>query len=403
MLPLRRFWSHRRHASVRVLTKEVLAIMRPAFTRRDVLGLIGASAGFGAITALAEQVGLAQAPGWLTVKSTGMTFTKGAIIRTILKDVSPDALQNGATMFHEHLIGLSSYSSPPPPSACPMPCSPPVAGPAIQGVDLLVEELKATAADGVTCIVNSTTSRPTEQNLRDLRDLATRSGTHIVAAGGYFRAAYPKNFAEMTEDRFAESLVQDSIAQRWGAFGEIGTSMQMEADERKFLLALSQAQLRTNLPVFTHTPHQSCPKCALEQLEILTSRGVSPRSICIGHMSTIKLEDDRTGETLKAVAKAGAFIGFDTVGHQMSQSHIPERQKVARVLQVLEAGYEDHLMLSADFAQAHNLKANWGNGYSSVVIQFVPKLRHAGVKETTLRKILVDNPRRFLAFVPKSA
>jgi len=37
------------------------------------------------------------------------------------------------------------------------------------------------------------------------------------------------------------------------------------------------------------------------------------------------------------------------------------------------------------------------------VIQFVPKLRHAGVNDTTLRKILVDNPRRFLAFEPKSS
>jgi predicted metal-dependent phosphotriesterase family hydrolase len=36
------------------------------------------------------------------------------------------------------------------------------------------------------------------------------------------------------------------------------------------------------------------------------------------------------------------------------------------------------------------------------VNQFVPKLRHAGVKDATLHKILVDNPRRFLAFVPKS-
>lgn len=31
------------------------------------------------------------------------------------------------------------------------------------------------------------------------------------------------------------------------------------------------------------------------------------------------------------------------------------------------------------------------------------KLRYAGVKEATLNKILVDNPRRFLAFVPKKA
>jgi predicted metal-dependent phosphotriesterase family hydrolase len=32
---------------------------------------------------------------------------------------------------------------------------------------------------------------------------------------------------------------------------------------------------------------------------------------------------------------------------------------------------------------------------------FVPKLRERGVKEATIHKILVDNPRRFLAFVPK--
>jgi predicted metal-dependent phosphotriesterase family hydrolase len=48
-------------------------------------------------------------------------------------------------------------------------------------------------------------------------------------------------------------------------------------------------------------------------------------------------------------------------------------------------------------------KANWGLGFSTVLMQFVPKLRLAGVKEETIRKVLVDNPRRFLAFVPKSA
>ena len=50
-----------------------------------------------------------------------------------------------------------------------------------------------------------------------------------------------------------------------------------------------------------------------------------------------------------------------------------------------------------------SLKANWGNGFSTVLVQFVPKLRHAGVTEETIRKILVDNPRRFLTFVPKQA
>src|SRR5262245_18802987 len=116
------------------------------FTRRDILGLLGAGAGFGAVAGRAEQGGLAPGAGWLTAKSGNVSFPKGAVIRTVLKDVPPDALRNGATMFHEHLIGVGgSPSSPPPPSACPMPCSPPVNAKPIQGVDLLVEELKGSA------------------------------------------------------------------------------------------------------------------------------------------------------------------------------------------------------------------------------------------------------------------
>ena len=67
---------------------------------------------------------------------------------------------------------------------------------------------------------------------------------------------------------------------------------------------------------------------------------------------------------------------------------------------MLEAGYEDNLLLSADSTPQPQLKANWGQGYSSVITQFVPKLRSAGVKDAVLHKVLVDNPRRLLSFVP---
>ena len=92
------------------------------------LRLVGAGTGFGLVAGLAESVGLAQPSGWLRARRSGdLAMPKGAIIRTVVKDVSPDALGNGATLFHEHLIGVGSYSSPP--SNCPMPCAPPVSGP----------------------------------------------------------------------------------------------------------------------------------------------------------------------------------------------------------------------------------------------------------------------------------
>jgi phosphotriesterase-related protein len=58
-------------------------------------------------------------------------------------------------------------------------------------------------------------------------------------------------------------------------------------------------------------------------------------------------------------------------------------------------------MLSSYLSTANQLKRNGGMGYAKTVTVFVPKLREAGVKEDTLHGILVDNPRRFLAFVPE--
>ena len=58
------------------------------------------------------------------------------------------------------------------------------------------------------------------------------------------------------------------------------------------------------------------------------------------------------------------------------------------------------MLLSSDFASEPETKFNGGAGYATVTSVFVPKLRYAGVSEATLHKILVDNPKRFLAFVP---
>ena len=205
----------------------------------------------------------------------------------------------------------------------------------------------------------------------------------------------------MSEFQIADRLVEDAHAQRWGAFGEVGTSMEMHTDERKFLRAVSRAHLRTGLPIFTHTGHEGCASCALEQLELFESEGVDTRHLCIGHLTDIKPGSEPLGQTAKMVAARGAFLGFDTVGHEMSASSIPASHKVRYVLEVLNAGYEDNLLLAADFSQSRQLKANWGHGFSMVLLQFVPKLKYAGVDDATLRKILVDNPRRFLAFVPQ--
>ena len=331
-----------------------------------------------------------------------VAFPEGAVVRTVLADVDPDELGGGATLFHEHLS--FDYSSPP---AEPRRAGTPAPAPPTNAamVDLLVEELRMAAFDGVRCIVDSSTGPRTPQQLENLTAMATRSGVHVVLGGSYFlRPRYPEAIRGLSEDAIAEHLIEQAARERWGALGEVGTSFpEMHDDERRMLRAVSQAHLRTGLPIFTHVPHESCPSCALEQLDIYESQGVDLAHLCIGHLSTIERSDDPGWSTHREIAGRGAFIGFDTVGHLMSASFIPEREKVDMVLGALEAGLEDHILLASDFANPVQLKANWGNGFSTVLVQFVPKLRYHGVSEATIRKILVDNPRRWLAHRPVGA
>lgn len=361
--------------------------------RRKAIGLLGVGAGLGLVAALEGEAGLASAAlQGAAASSKKLTFPKGAIIRTILKDLPPEALAGGATLFHEHLSVIG------PPHPYQPQSKEPIAHSVTENVDLMVDEVRAAAKEGVACIVDAGT-RDLGRNVDHLRTISIRSGVPIVASGGlYLQADYPPDVATKTDNELADEFVRDAHAERWGAFGEIGSSLEMSTDERKVFIAISKAHLRTNLPIFTHTPHQGCQKCALDQLDIFTSQGVDPRRICIGHLSDIT--DDPQAETPKAIAKRGAFVGFDTVGLKTGQ---PDSKKVAMCLAVIDAGYEDHVLLSSDINSAPQMKINGGSGYATALVVFVPKLRAAGVKEATIHKILVDNPRRFLAFVPKTS
>ena len=119
---------------------------RPRLTRREALNLLGAGAGLGVAAALRTDLGLAAAPGLGAPK---VTFPKGAIIRTVLKDVPPEALGSGATLFHEHI----SIYDPSPSWLPPRKDGPPFSA----NLDLMVDEVRASARDGVSCIVNGGT------------------------------------------------------------------------------------------------------------------------------------------------------------------------------------------------------------------------------------------------------
>lgn len=319
-------------------------------------------------------------------------FPKGSVIRTMLKDVAPETLANGATLFHEH------FSIDLPPATPPAPNAPPPAPNPTKDLHLMVQEASAAMKDGIALIVDGGHG-DMGRDLGFLKQVSAQSGLPIVASGGYYmERVYPADLRTKSEDQIADELAQEATANRFGAFGEIGQNPNapMSALEEKVFRAVGKAHRRTNLPLFTHNAYGTGPNvpvnAGLHQLDVLESVGVNLRRVAIGHSCCL---DDPKADLIKAIAKRGAFVGFDRV----TGGFVPDDKKVTMVLAFLEAGYEDQLLICSDFT---GRRSEARPGYGNTVTVFIPKLRRAGVKEETLRKLMYDNPRRFLAFVPKA-
>ena len=314
-------------------------------------------------------------------------FPKKAVIRTVQGDIAPEALASKATLFHEHLsfewARVTGRSDRPGPAKD--------AGP-------ILEQLDVAATQGVGCIVDAGTT-DVGRDVAFLKQIAARTSIHIVACGGmYMQRTYPADVATRSERQIADELVRDATASGYGAFGEIGESPDaaMSADERKVFRAVGRAHRQTNLPIFTHNAYGTGPNvpkdAGLIQLDAFESVGVDPRRVAIGHTCCL---DDPKADIIRAIAKRGAFVGFDRVAGGL----VPDDRKVPMVLAFLDAGYADRLLLSSDYN--FTAKSAARPGYATTLTTFLPKLRAAGVGDETLHGIMFDNPRRFLAFVPR--
>jgi len=326
-------------------------------------------------------------------------FPKGAIIRTVLKDYAPEELASGATLFHEHMqlgpdfnakfaaataAARAANGLPPAPArgggAAAKGGPPPTPPPDIMhNVDLMSEEVAKTKIAGVACIVDAGHA-DMGRDVNFIRQVSMKSGVPIVAGGGFYsQPFYPKEISTMSEEQVLKALIKQADDDTLGVFGEIGSWDEITADERKVFRAIGRAHIATSLPIFTHTGIPG--KSALEQLDILEDAGVKPDRVVIGHLGNLV---DPAVYVHKAICRRGAFVGFDRQG-------VNDTQQVPLVMALIEAGFADHLMFSADAS----------SGYAKTLTVFLPKLKAAGASEEVLHRIMVDNPRRFLAFVPK--
>ena len=227
-----------------------------------------------------------------------------------------------------------------------------------------------------------------------LAQLSQASGLQIITNTGFYGAAGGKYVP-----RFAYSETAKEIAARWvgefrdgipptgirPGFIKIGVDAgPLSEINAKLVSAAALTHLQTGLVIASHTGDGVA---AVAQLSLLKKHAVPPSAFIWVHA-----QDEKNTSLHRRAAAEGAWIEFDGISEESLS------QNVAWVVEMKQAGYLQHVLISQDAGWYHVGEAGGGSfrGYDLLFTRFLPELRKAGLKESDVRTLIIDNPRRAL-------
>jgi len=269
---------------------------------------------------------------------------------------------------------------------------------------LAVRELEAFKDAGGGTVVDAT-SIGLKRDPLALRRVSERTGLHIIMGTGYYQRVYhPDDMDRRTVDDLTRTIVRDVTAGvhdgvrqtdvRSGVIGEVGINGgPLTANELKSMRAAARASRVTGAPVMIHLGGQGAEKHRM--LDIAVEEGVDLGHVILGHCDGIAEDTPFMLELLRR----GVFVAFDNLGREPAIA-APSRTAVAAeaVPRLLDAGYEDRILLSHDICWKTSLKAYAGVGFTFIQDQFLPRLRDLGVTDAHIDKLMVGNPARAFTF-----
>jgi predicted metal-dependent phosphotriesterase family hydrolase len=266
--------------------------------------------------------------------------------------------------------------------------------------EIILPELARFRDAGGSCLVDVTLPAIGRDPER-LRRLSEASGVHIVMGCGWYRDAYypvADDIDRRTVEELADIVVQefeDGVGDTGihpGIIGEIGTAKPwLTAREERVHRAAARAAKLTGLAVTTHSVMS---EVGLRQLGIFEEEGLDPARVVIGHADSYP-----NLEYHLAILERGAYVEFDFLGMSFTPQERHGEPRLLRILlELLNRGHGERLLLSQDVCHNSQLAAYEGHGYTYLAETFLPRLRDAGVSDETIDLLTVENPRRVLSF-----
>ncbi len=242
-------------------------------------------------------------------------------------------------------------------------------------------------------LVIELTCRGMGRDLVALARISRASGVPVVAGTGWYHERFhPAEVGSACVQELADILVEEITGGLGGdgvlpgVIGEVGSHGRAPSGpEVRTLTAAARAAVTTGLSLATHA---QLGVGGPAQLEVLTSAGLAPYRISVGHQDLL---DDPVVH--RELAAAGAYVAFDTIGKEHYQS---DATRLRSLLALLEAGYADRALLSCDISRHSYLAGAGGQGYGHLFRSFLPRLRAAGADEELIDLLTRRNPLRFL-------
>ncbi|TNM59684.1 esterase [Streptomyces sp. NP160] len=262
-----------------------------------------------------------------------------------------------------------------------------------------VEEVVATMAPaladagaaGVTVLVECTP--PGLGRRADVLAAVSRAaGVPVVFATGVYREPWVPGWVYDASDTDLEEFMTRELTGGVDGTGVPAGFIKVSAGddglrpvEERVLRAAARAAVRTGALVGSHTADG---RVVLQQIAVAAAEGLPP-----GRFLSIHTQLTADAGLRQAVVDAGAWIEYDHVGQG------DDAAALRLVLDSLEAGHEDRLLVSHD--------AGWydpalpGGGprrpFTTLTGTFLPALREAGVPQQTVDVLTRRNPFRAFA------
>lgn len=253
-------------------------------------------------------------------------------------------------------------------------------------VRLMGPQIEAIKAQGVTALVECSTGGVA---LRVDIDLAVSRATGmpiVVPTGNYREPWIPDWVAEASADDLERWMVKE-LTEGVGDTGVVAAWIKISAGddgitpmESKILRAAARASAQTGAIIGSHTIKG---RVVLDQLDIIEAEGGST-----SRFISIHTQSEPDFGLHQAVFDRGAWLEIDNIGW------VPDEGNIALVMQSLEAGQGERLLLSHDMGWYDPAQPGGGTPrpYTHLVGSFLPQLRSAGVDEATITRLTHDNP-----------